>query len=131
MALIYTCFIFYVIIPIHSTLRRLWDQREEEHKFFYETSIDKHVVFDFIFMLFHYLIIPIHSTLRRLWDQREEERELMKDVPGWVVGTWYGEKVYYEPAGRMPPVNTHDLFIHCDPKDYRDRLAKTPFSLRY
>ena len=24
---------------------------------------------------------------------REEERELMKDVPGWVVGTWYGEKV--------------------------------------
>ena len=28
-----------------------------------------------------------------MWINREEERELMKDVPNWIVGTWYGEKV--------------------------------------
>lgn len=25
----------------------------------------------------------------------EIEKELMKDVPGWKVGTWYGEPVYF------------------------------------
>jgi len=25
---------------------------------------------------------------------RDEERRVMKDVPGWVVGTWWGEPIY-------------------------------------
>lgn len=25
---------------------------------------------------------------------RDEEAELMKNVPGWVVGTWYGEPIF-------------------------------------
>ena len=25
---------------------------------------------------------------------RDEENELMKDVPGWVTGTWFGEPVH-------------------------------------
>ncbi len=32
-----------------------------------------------------------------LWQMRrnrEEENELMKDVPGWVTGTWFGEPIY-------------------------------------
>jgi len=32
------------------------------------------------------------NYLRRL---REEERELMKDVPGWRVGTFYGEPIFF------------------------------------
>lgn len=32
-----------------------------------------------------------------LWQMRrnrDEENQLMKDVPGWVTGTWFGEPVY-------------------------------------
>ena len=32
-----------------------------------------------------------------LWQMRrnrDEENELMKDVPGWVTGTWFGENVF-------------------------------------
>jgi NADH dehydrogenase (ubiquinone) 1 alpha subcomplex subunit 13 len=32
-----------------------------------------------------------------LWQirrNRDEENALMKDVPGWVTGTWFGEHVY-------------------------------------
>jgi NADH dehydrogenase (ubiquinone) 1 alpha subcomplex subunit 13 len=32
-----------------------------------------------------------------LWQMRrnrEEENELMKDVPGWKTGTWFGEPIY-------------------------------------
>ena len=25
---------------------------------------------------------------------RDAEADLMKDVPGWEVGTWYGEPIY-------------------------------------
>lgn len=32
--------------------------------------------------------------LKNMWRLREEERELMKDHPGWVVGTLYGEPLY-------------------------------------
>lgn len=30
---------------------------------------------------------------------RDAEDEVMKDVPGWVTGTWYGEPVYFTTAG--------------------------------
>lgn len=26
---------------------------------------------------------------------RDYENELMKDVPGWKTGTWYGEPLYF------------------------------------
>ncbi|XP_067133072.1 NADH dehydrogenase [ubiquinone] 1 alpha subcomplex subunit 13 [Centruroides vittatus] len=32
--------------------------------------------------------------LKQLRKNREEEAELMKDVPGWKVGTYYGEPLY-------------------------------------
>ena len=32
------------------------------------------------------------SVMRK---NREMEEEVMKDVPGWKVGTWYGEPVFY------------------------------------
>lgn len=41
--------------------------------------------------------------LRRL---REEERELMKDHPGWKLGTLYGEPVYKTmPPGTLPHIS--------------------------
>ena len=30
---------------------------------------------------------------------RDAEDEVMKDVPGWVTGTWYGEPIYFTTAG--------------------------------
>lgn len=33
--------------------------------------------------------------LRHVRKNRELENEIMKDVPGWVTGTWYGEPVYF------------------------------------
>jgi len=32
--------------------------------------------------------------LRQYRANRDEETKLMKDVPGWEVGTWFGEKVF-------------------------------------
>lgn len=32
--------------------------------------------------------------LKQLRRNRNEEAELMKNVEGWKVGTWYGEKIY-------------------------------------
>lgn len=35
------------------------------------------------------------SWLRLLKKNRDLENEVMKDVPGWKTGTWYGEPVYF------------------------------------
>ncbi|KAL3098912.1 hypothetical protein niasHT_024667 [Heterodera trifolii] len=35
------------------------------------------------------------SVLRIMKRNRELENEVMKDVPGWKTGTWYGEPVYF------------------------------------
>jgi NADH dehydrogenase (ubiquinone) 1 alpha subcomplex subunit 13 len=32
--------------------------------------------------------------LKQLRRNRDEEADLMKNVPGWVVGTWYGEPIF-------------------------------------
>jgi len=55
------------------------------------------------------------SFLRR---NREEERELMKDVPGWRVGTYYGEPIFFtlppdswwDPA--FPENNAHNSYYN-------------------
>jgi len=33
-------------------------------------------------------------VLRQYRANRDEETKLMKDVPDWEVGTWFGEKVF-------------------------------------
>lgn len=35
------------------------------------------------------------QVLRIMKKNYQLEKELMKDVPGWKVGTWYGEPIYY------------------------------------
>ncbi|KAG7196812.1 hypothetical protein KM043_016925 [Ampulex compressa] len=47
-----------------------------------------------------FAILPIllaerdRNILRYMRRNRDEEAELMKNVPGWVVGTYFGEKIY-------------------------------------
>jgi len=43
--------------------------------------------------------------LKRLRKLREEEEELMKGVPGWVVGTYWGEPIYHT----RPENEWHDI----------------------
>ena len=42
-------------------------------------------------------LLEAESDRLQLWQMRrnrDEENELMKDVPGWVTGTWFGEPIY-------------------------------------
>lgn len=43
---------------------------------------------------------------------RDEENELMKNVPGWVTGTWFGEPVYNNDAKRFIQANYMDYYMH-------------------
>lgn len=63
------------------------------------------------------------TLLKTLWVNREEERELMKDEPGWVVGTWYGDKVYND-TSRMVHPTMQELYVHCNPKEFWRRHYK-------
>lgn len=36
-----------------------------------------------------------YSWLKVLKKNRDMENKIMKDVPGWKTGTWYGEPVYF------------------------------------
>ena len=47
------------------------------------------------------------AYLKQLRINREEERDLMKNVPGWKVGTWYGEPIY---TGKDPDFLVEPLF---------------------
>ena len=59
----------------------------------------------------------LKQTLRN----REEERELMKNVKGWVVGTYYGEKLYKLPENETVQGSIHDYYVHADPKYKHER----------
>lgn len=44
---------------------------------------------------------------------REEERELMKDHPGWKMGTLYGEPIFKTiPKDQLPPISPIDYYAH-------------------
>jgi hypothetical protein len=48
----------------------------------------------------------VFSYLRFWRKNREEEDKVMKDVPGWQTGTWYGEPVYFTTsAGWFDPID--------------------------
>jgi len=59
------------------------------------------------------------AKLVRVHENRAIEAELMKDVPGWQVGTWYGESMYktLTPDEWEDPLQI-EYFIHSDLKDY-------------
>ncbi|XP_045450375.1 NADH dehydrogenase [ubiquinone] 1 alpha subcomplex subunit 13 [Melitaea cinxia] len=60
--------------------------------------------------------------LKQLRRNRDAEAELMRDVPGWEVGTYYGERVY-----KMLPPDTlvepifHEYYAHSSPTEWFKR----------
>ncbi|VVC98484.1 NADH dehydrogenase [ubiquinone] 1 alpha subcomplex subunit 13 [Leptidea sinapis] len=60
--------------------------------------------------------------LKQLRRNRDAEAELMRDVPGWVVGTWYGERVYkLLPADALIEPIFHEFYAHSDEKSWNNR----------
>ncbi|XP_063704584.1 NADH dehydrogenase [ubiquinone] 1 alpha subcomplex subunit 13 [Culicoides brevitarsis] len=55
--------------------------------------------------------------LKQLRRNRDEEAELMKNVKGWEVGTWYGEPVYkLLPKDTLVDPHFSDFYAHCERK---------------
>lgn len=66
------------------------------------------------------------AYLKQLRYNREEERELMKNVPGWKVGTWYGEPIYKlaKPDTLVEP-DFYEYFVHAKYSDIKMRSEMT------
>ncbi|KAL0820970.1 hypothetical protein ABMA28_005626 [Loxostege sticticalis] len=60
--------------------------------------------------------------LKQLRRNRDAEAELMRDVPGWEVGTYYGERVYKRlpPDALVEPI-FHEYYAHSDPHEWYKR----------
>lgn len=56
---------------------------------------------------------------------RDIETELMKNVEGWEVGTYYGEPIFYldDPNQYRDPTFL-DHFAHSDPAIYCERAER-------
>ncbi|XP_054006317.1 NADH dehydrogenase [ubiquinone] 1 alpha subcomplex subunit 13 [Hylaeus anthracinus] len=54
----------------------------------------------------------------------EEEADVMKNVPGWEVGTFFGEPIYYTvPEDEYIEPLLSDLIVFSNPEDYRIRVS--------
>lgn len=61
--------------------------------------------------------------LKQLRRNRDEERDLMKNVEGWKVGTWYGEPIYHlskEDDALFRPTFA-EYYVHASFSDYKRR----------
>ncbi|KAL4710961.1 hypothetical protein ACJJTC_017926 [Scirpophaga incertulas] len=60
--------------------------------------------------------------LKQIRRNRDEEAKLMADVPGWEVGTYYGEPVYTNipPDTLVEPI-FHEYYAHSSPKEWYRR----------
>ncbi|NP_001040176.1 NADH dehydrogenase (ubiquinone) 1 alpha subcomplex, 13 [Bombyx mori] len=60
--------------------------------------------------------------LKQLRRNRDAEAELMRDVPGWEVGTYYGERVYklIPPDQWVEPI-FQEYYAHSDIKEWNKR----------
>lgn len=67
------------------------------------------------------------AYLRYLRSNRDEEAELMKNVDGWVVGTYYGEPLYKTQGDDyLAHQNQETFYAHCS-KWYYDIRATFKF----
>jgi len=55
--------------------------------------------------------------LRFLRYQRDVETEVMKDVPGWKTGTWYGEPLYFTLGERWRDPDISEKYAHARKRD--------------
>ncbi|CAK1581211.1 unnamed protein product [Parnassius mnemosyne] len=60
--------------------------------------------------------------LKQLRRNRDAEAELMRDVPGWEVGTYYGERIYklVPPDALVEPI-FHEYYAHSSPTEWFKR----------
>ncbi|KAI6189201.1 NADH dehydrogenase [ubiquinone] 1 alpha subcomplex subunit 13 [Aphelenchoides besseyi] len=60
--------------------------------------------------------------LKMLRKHRDLEEEVMKDVPGWKVGTWYGEPVYFTLGDKWFDPEAEEIFAHTATRPYYREL---------
>lgn len=54
---------------------------------------------------------------------RDEEAKLMANVPGWEVGTWYGEPVYKTlPPDALVTPHIKEFYIHAPESELSRRI---------
>lgn len=62
--------------------------------------------------------------LKQIRRNRDEEAKLMANVPGWKVGTWFGEPVYKTlNADEWVDPEFNEFYAHCDKKYYEERAT--------
>ncbi|XP_026727679.1 NADH dehydrogenase [ubiquinone] 1 alpha subcomplex subunit 13 [Trichoplusia ni] len=62
------------------------------------------------------------AYLKQLRKNRDVETELMKNVPGWQVGTYFGEKVYkLLPEDTLVDTIFHEYYAHSSSRDWHQR----------
>ncbi|XP_058821931.1 NADH dehydrogenase [ubiquinone] 1 alpha subcomplex subunit 13 [Topomyia yanbarensis] len=60
--------------------------------------------------------------LKQIRRNRDEEAELMKDVKGWEVGTWYGEPVFKTlPKDKFIDPTFQEFYVHSASKEQAKR----------
>ncbi|KAI4473488.1 hypothetical protein M0804_015322 [Polistes exclamans] len=58
------------------------------------------------------------AMLKQVKRNFAEEKELMKDYPGWKVGTYFGEPVYKTvPEDAFVEPDNYEYFAHADPNE--------------
>ncbi|KAF5278650.1 hypothetical protein FQA39_LY00692 [Lamprigera yunnana] len=61
--------------------------------------------------------------LKQLRRNRDAERELMKNVEGWKVGTYYGEPIYKTlPDDSLIEPRIGEYYVHGSFKDFKRRI---------
>ncbi|XP_023706368.1 NADH dehydrogenase [ubiquinone] 1 alpha subcomplex subunit 13 [Cryptotermes secundus] len=62
--------------------------------------------------------------LNQLRRNRDEEAKLMANVPGWEVGTWYGEPVYKTlPPDTLVTPYIYEFYAHASDSEFKRRTT--------
>uniref|UniRef100_A0A914BWW7 NADH dehydrogenase [ubiquinone] 1 alpha subcomplex subunit 13 n=1 Tax=Acrobeloides nanus TaxID=290746 RepID=A0A914BWW7_9BILA len=90
-----------------QTLRRIQTERFEDHDI-------QNAMQPFL------LAERDREWLKVLKRNRDYENELMKDVPGWKTGTWYGEPVYFTLGDKWWDPIGMEVYAHSPSKIRKD-----------
>jgi NADH dehydrogenase (ubiquinone) 1 alpha subcomplex subunit 13 len=70
------------------------------------------------------MYVPPCRFLKQLRRNRDEEAKLMANVPGWEVGTWYGEPVYKTlPPDTLVVPNIFEFYSHGPESELNRRIT--------
>jgi hypothetical protein len=72
----------------------------------------------------HSTYVPYCRFLKQLRRNRDEEAKLMANVPGWEVGTWYGEPVYKTlPPDTLVEPYIYEFYAHAPESELNRRIT--------